>query len=179
MKQHRKKNKRDISYKLRREFREGLIIGNLIMIILILSSILIYFYFEENSFSVSKTEKAQEIINNCNSSAIVKSAECVNAHIRQFFKYNISNVGKKLGFNELKEQGGVCSNWAELYCDIGKDLGFYTRKVDNILTGYENLTINNKTKEYKTSHVFCLWSNQDAYVVLDQTNIFKFEFDKK
>ena len=161
-------------------FKEGLITGFLLAITILLLTLSIYLYLEEKGFSFNSEFKdvagVQEIVKNCENKTLIESAKCANAHVRQFFSYNISNLGKDLNYSQVVKLGGVCSDFAEIYCQIGKELGFYTLYEDRIKTGYQNFTIKNKTKEYKTTHAFCLWSNGSGYVILDQTSLFKFRF---
>lgn len=120
----------------------------------------------------------EEIVSKCSNLSIRESAKCVQEYVKTFYLYNISNVNKELTFDELKEQGGVCSHFSELYCQIGKELNFSTLYEDRIKTGKQFLTINNETKLRDTSHAICIWSNEFSYIILDQKEIVIANFEK-
>ncbi len=69
----------------------------------------------------------------------------------------------ELDFETLKEQGGVCTSWSDYYNEIGQGLGFYT---ENIIIKVED----------GLSHEFNVWSNEDKYCILDQTEVICIEF---
>lgn len=168
----KKKNKKGEKFKI-------FIIGYLTACVLILGMTLLLDYFDNGKILSSNPEipkEVSQIVNKCSNLPIDESAECANKIVKSFYIYNISNLGKDLEFNELQKEGGVCSHWAKLYCMIGEELGFYTYYNDKITLGYENYTINNKTSEYMTKHANCIWSNQEAYVILDQQSVFVFKF---
>ena len=111
----------------------------------------------------------QDIIDKCSNQSLFESSECVRNEVLIFFKYNNSNTGKDLTFEELIELGGVCSSWADLYCSIGEELEFNTKRISVIMGHYND--------EY-LGHAFCIWSDvideeHGGYVILDQTSIIK------
>ena len=114
--------------------------------------------FHKKNIEKENQEPAEirDMINSCSNMSIFESAKCVNDKVKIFYSYNESNVGEDLSFEELKEYGGVCSHYANLYCEIGEELGF------NI----ERPVI--KTEDY---HAFCIWSDETGYVILDQRKI--------
>jgi len=65
---------------------------------------------------------------------------------------------------ELKERGGDCKNWAELYIDYAEDLGF---NVEMPIVNTGN----------KTAHTFAVISDETGYCKLDQMSLDCFEFD--
>ena len=109
-------------------------------------------YFEETP------KNMEEIISSCQNLNLKDSGKCVIDITDNFYKYNLENVGKNLNFNELKEQGGVCSNWSEYYSELGNKLGFNTR---NIIIPLSN----------DLYHAFSVWSSDNGYCVLDQIKI--------
>lgn len=104
----------------------------------------------------SNLTESLNIIEKCNNKPLDDSASCAVHEIRKFFKYNLSNRWRNMTFDELKEEGGICWQWAQLYQEIGLRLNFYaTTKVI-----YKNST---------TTHMITIWSNDDGYCVIDQT----------
>ena len=101
------------------------------------------------------TESNIENISDCNLRTIEQSARCSVNYVSDFYFYNESNVRKELDFQTLKEEGGVCSNWAHLYSGIGKDFGYYTKNI---------IIKMNKT----ASHEISIWSNGTRYCIVDQ-----------
>jgi len=76
------------------------------------------------------------------------------AYVEEFFKYNISNAGKKLTLEELKDQGGVCSHYSKLYIDLARADGFDTEYV--------------KFKAGNESHAVAVIANEKGYCIADQ-----------
>jgi hypothetical protein len=103
-------------------------------------------------------ENVQDIANSCLNMDVKGSGQCAVGITQGFYKYNLDNAGKKLTFDELKAQGGVCSSWSDYYSEIGKELGFKTRNV--IIPVSDSV-----------SHEFSVWSSEEAYCVLDQTDL--------
>ena len=94
----------------------------------------------------------------CRESNLEEAGSCAVKVTSGFYKYNIGNVGRELAFSELKEEGGVCSSWSEYYTEIGRDLGYNAENI--IIPISEN-----------TDHEFSVWSNEEAYYVLDQIEV--------
>lgn len=105
----------------------------------------------------------QEISESCKNRNISETSSCVVKITSEFYKYNEENMGKNLTFDELKEEGGVCSSWSDYYNEIGKGLGYNT----------ENLTIPVSGSIY---HRLSIWSNEEGYCVIDQTKVSCFKF---
>lgn len=118
-----------------------------------------------------------DIFEGCkDNSSIFKSANCIKRRVDRFFVYNTSNAEKNLSFKQLKDEGGVCSHWARLYCSIGEEFGYYSQNV-SIQTSNINITNeNNKTKEYNIYHENCFWSDNSGWVLFDQQALFEFKF---
>jgi len=110
-----------------------------------------------------KIESVESVANSCSEKNLLDSAECVVELTRQFYKYNWDNLNKELDFQTLKEQGGVCTSWSDYYNKVGQSLGFYT---ENIIIKVDD----------GLSHEFNVWSNEDQYCILDQTEIICIEF---
>lgn len=100
----------------------------------------------------------------CNMHNIVIDAGCFNRYVNSFYHYNISNVGKSLSFKQLKEEGGVCRHYTDIYNQIGEEMGYKTKEID---IRYKNM-----------SHVFSLIYNEDGYCLLDQVSYYCFGFKK-
>ena len=109
----------------------------------------------ESSKDINKT------IEVCNKTDMFKSADCVEKTTNKFFFYNESKIGINMDFDTLLKEGGVCSHWADYYCYIGKEMGYFTTRV-------VMKTVRNQTDSL--GHVICIWSNKDGYVILDQTS---------
>jgi len=66
----------------------------------------------------------QEIINNCKNLDVVNASFCLRDNIKTFYLYNKTEDSISLTFEELKERGGDCRNYAFLYERLGENLGF-------------------------------------------------------
>lgn len=49
--------------------------------------------------------------------------------LREFWKYNITNLKTDLTLEELKEQGGVCWHYSNWYVEQAKERGLYGKEV--------------------------------------------------
>jgi len=112
-----------------------------------------YFIGNYASLHVGYLTEETEIV--CNQTDLKQASKCALEELKGFYYYNISNIGKKLDFETLKQEGGVCSHYADWYIKKGEELGFYTKRV---------IIKTNK----KTSHAFAIWSDEEGYVILDQ-----------
>jgi hypothetical protein len=133
------------------------ILTALIITLIILATPLIVAQFKE------KPADIQEIINSCSNMSMIDASSCVAGITNGFYKYNFDNVGTELTFNELVEEGGVCSNWSDYYSELGASLGYNT----------ENIVIKIDEGFY---HEFSVWSSKEQYCVIDQTEVSCFEF---
>lgn len=79
-------------------------------------------------------------------------------YVTSIFNYNVSNVGKSLSLEELKQVGGVCSHYAEVYEMLARHFGYKTKsvvvKVDS-----------------RTAHIFTIIYDSTGYCVTDQTSL--------
>lgn len=100
---------------------------------------------------------------NCEGLDLKNTALCLKAELSEFYNYNPNNLGVELSFEELIEQGGVCSHYSDWYNSRAEDLGFYTERV--IIDVNEEL-----------AHAFSVISNDEGYCILDQLNIWCTEF---
>jgi len=105
-----------------------------------------------------KPDTIEGIISSCKDLDLKNSSECVLGITKDFYKYNIDNVGRTLSFPELRDEGGVCSSWSEYYSEIGKNLGFSTR---DIIVPIDDYSV----------HEFSVWSSETGYCILDQTKL--------
>ena len=103
----------------------------------------------------------QEIINNCSNLSIVEASECLVNNSNPFYLYNVTDDKEELSLEDLKQKGGDCKDWSELYARLGRELGFYT-------TTPEIRTSNN------TNHQIAVLSNKDAYCFIDSSRIQSF-----
>lgn len=118
------------------------------------------FFFAANLPPKLLTEvEMEEDVFDCKRKTLPKTASCVMNHLRSFHKYNISNVGKKLTFEELKEEGGVCSHYSNYYEMVGREFGYRTEKLSFMTSP-------------TTAHMFTVWSDEEGYCILDQTSKF-------
>ncbi len=105
----------------------------------------------------------ESILDGCQNLDLFNSAKCLHKNVGAIYGYNISNVGRDLTFEELKQQGGVCTHYSSLYYEAGKELGFYAEEVVIYMDDY-------------TGHIFTVISNADGYCLLDGEIIECFKF---
>lgn len=132
-----------------------LVLVALLLIVLIIP--LVFSYVNE-----TEIRDLDDIKESCSGLNIFESSNCVLKTTKNFYKYNLDNIGKTLDFQTLKEEGGVCSSWSDYYDDLGDEFGFNTK---NVLI---------KTSE--NYHEFNVWSNEEGYCIMDQTKSFCVKF---
>ncbi len=133
----------------------------IIIFLLIVVTLLILFIVELVRYKEPVVK--ENIAEGCNGLDIFDTSLCLQRNVMSFYKYNVSNVGKELTFEELKEQGGVCSHYSNLYYQAGLELGFHSKEVDIEV-------------DEDGSHIFTIISNSDGYCKLDERDTTCFEF---
>jgi len=99
----------------------------------------------------------------CINLPLIETAHCLNDYVNSIYKYKETDDSKSLTIEELKERGGDCNDWTDLYIGYIEDLNFNAKKVI-IDTG-------------KDAHAFAVISDETAYCKLDQMSLDCFEFD--
>lgn len=93
----------------------------------------------------------------CNNLSLEDTAQCLNSYVKSIFIYNVTDDSIDLTLEELKERGGDCKDWAELYQVMADNLGFHTEMpVVSTRRGY--------------AHTFTIISDDGGYCLLDQVN---------
>ena len=154
----------------------------LIIFILLISSYFVYAFSFKDFFSkllkpkeLSKEikiqlipkipESEQEIADNCKGRNLENTAKCLTENIKPFFKYNWNNNGQKLSFKRLRDEGGVCWQWADLYISLARSLNFNTNRVSlNLGQGFFG------------SHTILFINDNAGYCILDMVNYDCFKF---
>jgi hypothetical protein len=95
---------------------------------------------------------------NCSGLDLIKTANCLQGKLIDFYYYNITNTGKELTFEQLKEQGGVCSHYSEWYSNQAEQLGF---NADKVIFQYS------PTERHEISII----SDSTGYCTMDQLNV--------
>jgi len=97
-----------------------------------------------------------EIASSCGNLTNKETAECLVNQVKTFYKYHVTNDSIELTFEELKELGGDCKDYSELYQRLAGMIGFYVQIIDmQTSDGY--------------AHNVALMSNTKGYCILDQT----------
>lgn len=94
----------------------------------------------------------------CKNLTMRDSAYCLNNYVNEIYSYNLTDDNMTLTLDELKNRGGDCLDWAELYVGYIKDLGFES-EMPIIKTGNE------------TGHTFAIISDHTGYCILDQKSV--------
>lgn len=66
----------------------------------------------------------------CNNLSFQNTVKCLNNNFNSFYKYNITNKGKKITEEQLYKEGGVCSHASDWYKIRFDALGFNAKKID-------------------------------------------------
>jgi hypothetical protein len=109
---------------------------------------------------IPKTE--QDIVDDCIGLSLEKTANCMVSNVRSFYKYREVRQSGKIIFDYLKETGGSCVSYSELYKDLSKRMGFYS---------------NTTTIHFKDNslHMYSIISNNEGYCILDQISYYCFD----
>ena len=78
-----------------------------------------------------------DILNNplgCANLSLIETSNCLNKELSSWWKYNISNLyafwpNKKIDWETIKKDGGVCWQSSEWYNRRAKDLGFSAKEI--------------------------------------------------
>ncbi len=94
----------------------------------------------------------------CMNLSMEDTAYCLNNYVRGIYSYKARPDIENPTLEELKEEGGDCKNWAELYVGHIDNLGFYSEMplID--------------TSDMKR-HTFAIISDDTGYCILDQTSV--------
>lgn len=118
----------------------------------------------------------------CKNLSLFETSNCLKEELSNFYKYNLSNVGKKLTLEELKANGGVCEHYTDWYKDNLIGLGYVMLDDDELRTVRakdENYVSTHRISISKdTNHIYAVASNYEGYCVLDQLNIECLKFEK-
>ena len=142
------------------------IINVILIFLMAMSSISLGFIARDeiNSLIRKVTSKEVETPDQCANLSMMKTAHCLNDYVNSIFIYKETKDIEKLTLDELKEVGGDCKNWAELYMDFTEDLGFNAEGVV-IYTSEES------------RHAFAVISDKTGYCILDQMSVECFKLD--
>jgi len=126
-----------------------------IPIILIVVASLAVFYV--NAKSIKSVEPEVIMTEDCSNLDLETTARCLQNELKEFYNYNITNIGRYLTLEELKAEGAVCWQYSDWYAERGKELGF----------DIEQLSINFGED---ARHRFTVISDDtNKYCILDQT----------
>jgi hypothetical protein len=121
---------------------------------------LLFAYQEYKDYSTSGVEA----ISDCNGT-LYETAGCLRDDLVTFYNYNLSNAGAVLTEEQLREQGGVCEQYAKWY------------KVNMESRGY-NAELVMMQIEGRQYHMVTIASDEEGYCLLDQQIINCYEFTK-
>jgi len=104
-------------------------ITSLFTVILIFSNLFgvgdeVYYFF--NTGFVNSDLSADELVmvNDCNSSDLISSVFCLQNRIEGFYKYKLTPDFVSLSFDQLRDSGGDCKDWADLWVKLVRSMGF-------------------------------------------------------
>lgn len=66
---------------------------------------------------------------NCSNLSTIDTARCLINWVEPFYKYNLTDDSEILTLEDLKERGGDCKDWSQLYESAAKGLGFETELI--------------------------------------------------
>jgi hypothetical protein len=92
----------------------------------------------------------------CGNQSLEHIANCLKDYLTTFYNYTIL-PDKRRTLEEIKQNGGDCYDYSNLYADWGKELGVYGKVVimDN---------------DNESAHAIAILSNSEGYCMMEQTN---------
>lgn len=66
----------------------------------------------------------EDVIQNCQNLSVIETSFCLRDNIKTFYKESYSSYYVTPTVKRLKESGGDCEEYSELYSKLGKKLGF-------------------------------------------------------
>lgn len=105
--------------------------------------------------SVNTSSSTAKMMPSGNFTTLVDSVKEYVGYTKTFYKYNASNRNATLTFEQLKEQGGVCWQYAEYYVALGlQDNYTATTFIFNV--------------DPINAHEVAMIANSDGYCIIDQ-----------
>jgi len=118
---------------------------------------------DDYNFLESPLNETKDIIYNCAGMNVQDTGRCLNRQVKEIYKYNVTDDSVNMNFTELKERGGDCKDWHDLYSSMAIKLGFNSTKV--------RIHVRNNT-----AHAFTIISDEEGYCLLDQRKYFCFYY---
>ena len=97
----------------------------LVLAVSITTLVLTFSYPQEQT---QNTLNSIKTISQCSNLSLRDTSECLKNYVGTFYKYNLSNLYEE-NFTKIKEQGGVCHQYAEFYRDSLINLSFDAKNV--------------------------------------------------
>lgn len=140
------------------------IILMLSLLIIVICSVTIGYLAQDKIESLIRDIRQEDIETpkQCENLTMKETAYCLNDYVRGIFKYKERRDYENPSLEELKEEGGDCLNWAELYMGHIEKLGFSAKRP---LIDFGE----------KYLHTFTIISDETGYCILDQKRIECFE----
>ena len=132
------------------------------IIFIIIIGLVIFIHYDkidayiDYKFKNIEVEISKDIVENCEDKDLHGTTLCLRNNIDEIYKFNISNVGIELSFEELKEQGGVCTHYSILYIESARSLGY--------AADYHIIDMRNKSSD----HMMATISDETGYCLVDQ-----------
>jgi len=143
------------------------IIFSLLIILLTISSVTVGYVARDKISSIVRDIRYRDVTTpkECENLTMKETAFCLNDYVSSIYKFKSRNDLENPTLKELIEEGGDCLNWAELYDNYIKELGFNS-KITIVDTGN------------KTAHAITIISDETGYCILDQGSVRCFMFGK-
>lgn len=129
-------------------------IMEVIFLVLLIIIISVTSFFSDDSNTYSGLENSTSYLS-CKNLSLENTTFCLNDYVKSIFIYNITDDKLDLNLEDLKERGGDCKDWAELYIKMAQELGFKTEYVSFYTTDDRR-------------HAVMIISDETGYCVIDQ-----------
>ena len=137
------------------------IIGGIVVVFL-LTSFLYYsvpLLFKDRG-TISQSES--EIVSECSRyDSLNGKVACLQKNINSFYIYNLTDDKMELSLEDLKERGGDCKDWSELYVRLGERMGLEGNYYKFVPGGEDG----------KFSHALAFLSENEGFCIIDGKDI--------
>jgi hypothetical protein len=100
-----------------------------LILVMVVSAFFLGFGFGKGKYKLDLLNNIKPYTDSCDYDDLSKVVECLNHEFNSFYVYNLSQAGKTLNEEQLREQGGVCTHATEWYEERLNNLNIRTMSI--------------------------------------------------
>ena len=138
----------------------------LIMLAICIWQLILALNEKEPDYAKEIPNSEADIINGCADLTISETAACYTDYISTIYKYNITDwkkytYGKNYFFDDIKQNGGDCIVYSDLYKSIALNMGFIAKTI--IIDTPDGVNFNHRVVIISDTTGYCLISFTNYY----------------